>query len=144
MKRPMFLWYHGLAVREKWSKTSPGCSAGRADEAPALDCYSLPVKCLWGRILTTTIWKRASAADVVLMPGRGWQDRAGDRAEQPEQHHGGEGTSTRWLCYIHPWMSGEKPHQGLVHRNGDAKSEPTFCKVSRQDGITLLLTSFPG
>lgn len=47
-----------------------------------------------GKDLNYNHLEETSAADVVLMPGRGWQDRAGDRAEQPELRHGGEGTST--------------------------------------------------
>lgn len=43
--------------------------------------------------LITTIWKRVSAADAVMILQRGWQDRAGARAEQPGQHCGQEGTA---------------------------------------------------
>lgn len=44
-------------------------------------------------LLITTIWKRASAADAVVMLGRGRQDGAGDRAEQPDQCCGRKGTA---------------------------------------------------
>lgn len=52
----------------------------------------LPSEMPLGKVLLiTTIWKRVSAADAVMMMGRGWQDRAGDRAEQPDQRCGRKG-----------------------------------------------------
>lgn len=71
-------------------------------------------------LFITTVWNRASATEAVVMPGRGWQP--GDRAEQPDQSCGWEGTAHRDFT-LHPSLGpGEKPLQGLVHRDGDVKS----------------------
>lgn len=102
-------------------------------------------------LLITTIWKRASAADAVMMLGRGRQDRARDRAEQPDQCCGREGTAHGDYATSIRGARGETP-PGFGAQEWRCKvlgitliqSEPTFCKVSGQDKITLLLTSFLG
>lgn len=85
---------------------------------------------------------------------RGQQDRAEDRAEQPEQRRGWErtahGDDATSICRARretpPELGaqswGERRHKVLG--NILIQSEPTFCKVSGQDEITQLLAFFPG
>lgn len=62
-------------------------------------------------LLITTIWKGASAADAVGILGTGLSSQT--------RGWGQEGTAGTML---HPSVgTGEKSHQGPVHRDGDAK-----------------------
>lgn len=103
-------------------------------------------------LLIITIWKSVLAADALVTPERGRQDRAGDRAEPPDQRRGWEGTARGDHATSIGGVRGEDPPEFGAQSWGEwrheglgivlIQSEPTFCKVSGQDEITRLLAFF--
>lgn len=137
----MFQWDSSLADNEKWNKKNPGCSAVRADETAALDCYSPGKMSLGKNLLITTIWKGASTADAVGILGTRLSTRPVAVARKEQQG----------LCYTVCGDSRETP-PGSGAQEWRCKaleimlilSEFNFCKVSRHYEITLQLVSFLG